>query len=122
MWRTPSGAATRQRNRMRWAPACLSALKHAGAQRIRFLCLVASPAAVYARLGGFSLCSVRSRAVPPAFPTRRSSDLLPGPEQPVPRIPQPRQDVAVLVQLAVERGGEDRHVGVVLEHAAPEGV
>ena len=43
---------------------------------------------------------------------------LPGPEQPVPRIPQPRQDVAVLVQLAVERGGEDRHVGVVLEHVA----
>src|SRR5438445_12645576 len=40
------------------------------------------------------------------------------PEQPVPRIPQPREDVAVLVQLAVERRGEDRHVGVVLEHAA----
>src|ERR1051325_9653618 len=43
---------------------------------------------------------------------------LPRPEQPVARVPQPRQDVAVLVQLAVERRGEDRHVGVVLEHAA----
>src|SRR2546429_8675629 len=43
---------------------------------------------------------------------------LPRPEQPVTRIPQPRQDVAVLVQLAVQRRGEDRHVGMVFEHAA----
>src|SRR5437879_4478636 len=43
---TAAGDATRQRNRMRWAPACLSALKHAGAQRIRFLCLVAAPEGV----------------------------------------------------------------------------
>src|SRR2546430_11956148 len=40
------------------------------------------------------------------------------PEQPVPRIAQSRQDVAVLVQLAVQRRGEDRDVGVVLQHAA----
>src|SRR2546422_4094516 len=32
------------------------------------------------------------------------------------------QDVAAVVELAVERGGEDGDVGVGLEHAAPEGV
>src|SRR5438445_736404 len=44
--------------------------------------------------------------------------MLAGPEQPVSRIPQPRQNVAVRVQLAVKRRGEDRDVGVRLEHAA----
>src|SRR5207247_10992744 len=42
---------------------------------------------------------------------------LPGPEQPVPRVPQPGEDIAVVVQLAVERRGEDGHVGVRPEHA-----
>src|SRR5439155_281768 len=32
MRRTPSGAATRQRKRMRWAPACLSALTASAAE------------------------------------------------------------------------------------------
>src|SRR5256886_6133395 len=48
-------------------------------------------------------------------PRRRA---LPGAEQPIARIPQPRQDVAAVVELAVERGGEDGDVGVGLEHAA----
>src|SRR5205823_7128266 len=44
--------------------------------------------------------------------------LLTGAEQPVPRIAQPGQDVALRVQLAVERRGEHRDVAVGLEHAA----
>src|SRR2546427_4635329 len=39
-------------------------------------------------------------------------------EQAIAGIPEPRQDVAVVVELAVERGGEDGDVGVGLEHAA----
>ena len=39
-------------------------------------------------------------------------------EQPVARVAQAGQDVALLVELAVERGGEDRHVGMGLEHRA----
>src|SRR5256885_6421654 len=42
---------------------------------------------------------------------------LPGAEQAIARVPQPGQDVAVLVELAVERGGEDGDIGVGLEHA-----
>jgi hypothetical protein len=38
------------------------------------------------------------------------------PEQPVPRVPQPRHDVAVVVQPAVDGRGEDGHVRVVLLH------
>src|SRR2546428_6149053 len=38
-------------------------------------------------------------------------------EQAIAGIPEPRQDVAVVVELAVERGGEDGDVGVGLEHA-----
>src|SRR6266550_542180 len=42
---------------------------------------------------------------------------LSGAEQPIAPVCQPRQDVAVVVELAVERGGEDGDVGVGLEHA-----
>src|SRR2546430_14214838 len=48
-------------------------------------------------------------------PRRRA---LPGAEEAIARIPQSRQDVAAVVELAVERGGEDGDVGVGLEHAA----
>src|SRR5204862_3742666 len=43
---------------------------------------------------------------------------LSGAEQAIAGIPEPRQDVTVVVELAVERGGEDGDVGVGLEHAA----
>src|SRR5436853_5272640 len=42
---------------------------------------------------------------------------LSGAEQAIAGIPEPRQDVTVVVELAVERGGEDGDVGVGLEHA-----
>src|SRR6267143_5421826 len=42
---------------------------------------------------------------------------LSGTEQAIARVPEPRQDVAVVVELAVERGGEDGDVGVGFEHA-----
>src|SRR4051794_13286666 len=41
---------------------------------------------------------------------------VPRAEQPVAGIAKAGQDVAVLVELAVERGGEDMHLGMRLEH------
>src|SRR5258708_1668698 len=38
------------------------------------------------------------------------------PEDPVPRVPQPGQNVTLRVELAIERGGVHRHVGVGIEH------
>src|SRR3989441_5481235 len=55
---------------------------------------------------------------------KRAAAALPGAEQAIARVPQPRQDVAVVIELAVERGGEDGDVGVGLEqvtHAVGRG-
>ena len=51
--------------------------------------------------------------VRPGTPAHHPHPLL-GPEQPVPRIAQPRHDVALLVQLLVQRPGVDRQVRVRL--------
>ena len=51
------------------------------------------------------------------IPPFAHSPLSEGTEQTITRVAKAGKNVALLVESAIERGGEDRHVGMTVEHA-----